>query len=137
MLPSPSSPLGEIQPPTSKIAVLAKGSQNPVSRPDEESSQISVSMLRDAQRWVAFPRLALSSREPEERSHGPTLLEPVRIAQREHEGERGQRAHSVDLGQSTRLRVGALGAVFDPPLGVADLFGELLEYHENRVEGGT
>ena len=104
---------GQPQTPSSQIAVGSKRAENMVRSLHQQGSQIRIALFADVHLRFALPRVSAPRLQPEVATRIPALAETMRILQRQHVGQRDQRAYSLDLLQQRSLRIALLGDSFD------------------------
>ena len=74
-------------------------------RADQQPSQQAVAAFADAQLLVRAAALVAPRTQPQIRADVATAAKPLRVADLEHEAQRGERAHAGDLLQSLGDRI--------------------------------
>src|ERR1017187_7776941 len=93
--------------------------QHSTSALDQQSTQIDVASLGDAELWVVVPGLAASRPQTEITAHIPASLEAFLAAQCQNIGQRCELANAVHLEQCLRLRILRLGELLDGTVSAA------------------
>ena len=106
----------QLHPPSSQITVWPEGSQNIVSRMDEQLPQVGVSTLGNPQLGILVSRLVPFGNQPQCRSHITALAEAVWDFQGEHKYQGGQGNYSVNLLKMASFRIALFTELFDLPV---------------------
>src|ERR1039458_3310941 len=96
---------------------------------DQQSTQVGIASLGDAELRIVVPGLAASRPQAEIAANIPASLEAFLAAQRQNIGQRYQLADAIDLDQSLRLRILRLRESLDGAI-------VLLDLHRHRSEIG-
>src|ERR1022692_135883 len=112
------------QPPRLQIAIRRPVAQNAVRCLYQQPSQQHVPGFADPQLRLAVAAVPLLPRQSQVRPYVPAVFEALCIFQRQDEGQRNQRPHSIHLLQQLRLRVSFLD-LLDLLVVHSDLFGNL------------
>src|SRR5258708_37112346 len=98
---------------------------------DQQTSQIDVAGLSDAELRIAISRLTASRSQTEITTDVTALLEAFLATQGQHERQSRKMADSRDLHQGLRLRILRLAELLDLSIVLLDLerhLGDLLEH---------
>jgi hypothetical protein len=107
-----SAALGQLQSPAPQIAVHAKRSQNVLRSLHQQRAQIRIAFLADVHLRLTLSGVSSSRLQSQITSHVAALAEAMRIFQCQHEAQRDQRAHTLDLLQQRCLWIARRGSDF-------------------------
>ena len=107
-------------------------SKDVVGTLDQQTSQIDVTGLGDAELRVAISRLTSSWSQTEIAPHITALLETLLAAQSQHERQSRKVAHAMDLQQRLCLRILRLTELLDLTVVLLDLECHLCDLLDDR-----
>src|SRR5260370_31534847 len=115
-----------------QIAVLTVRSQHVVRTIHQRLAQILVPCLGDPQLGLACPSILLLRPHPQKTSHRPTLLKPLRVADRQHERQCCMHPYPVNLLQQPVLPIPLLCDMFFHFVVVPALLVEMIDGLQQR-----
>jgi hypothetical protein len=92
-----ASPLGQLQPPSTQVAIFPKRSQDVVRALYHQRSQVPVSFLADVELRLAVAGVPPPWTQPYIAAQVPAPPESMRIVHRQHVRQRNQRSDTIDL----------------------------------------
>ena len=101
---------------------------------DQQASEISVAGMGDAELRIVISGLTSPWSQAQVATHIATSSEPLLAAERQHEGQGGEVADTMNLQQSLRLRTYSLAELLDLPVILLDLHCHLRDLLEHRPE---
>ena len=125
---------GQMQAPLSKRRVPPVRSKDVVGTLDQQTSEVSVSSLRDAKLGIVVSGLAALRLEAEITTDISALLEPLLTSQGKDEGESSDGTNAVNLLQGLCLRIVRLADLLDLAIVLLDPEGHLGDLIEHRVQ---
>ncbi len=108
--------------------------QDVVGALDQQTSQIGIAGLGDAELRIAFARLTAFWPEPKIATNVSTTSEPTLIPERQHEGKRGDVADSMNRHHGLGLGILGLSQPLDIPVVLLDLERHLRDLGKDRIE---
>jgi hypothetical protein len=109
-------------------------SEDVVRALDEQTSEIYVACLRDAELRITVPGLAASRSQTEIAAYIAALLKAFFTAQGQHIGQRRDVANTVNLQECLCLRILCLADLLDLSIVLLDLGGYLRDLQQHRTE---
>ena len=108
--------------------------QDVVGALDQQTSEIRVASLGDAELRIAFAGLAAFWTEPKIAAYVPAAPESCPVAKRQNEGKRGDVTDSMDRHHGLGLAILGLGHALDLAIILLDLESHLRDLSENWTE---
>ena len=99
----------------------------------QQRSQIGIAFFADVHLRLALPGVSPPWLQSEVATHVATLAKAMRVFQRQHEGQRDQCAHTLDLLQQFDLRITLLRQLLDASLYRANLFAQRLQRRQQTA----
>src|SRR5271157_3749749 len=124
--------LGQLQTPSSQIAISSKRAQYVVRSLHQQRPQIGITLFADVHLRFALPRVSAPWLQSEVATRVPAFAETMRIFQGQHVGQRDQRAYSLDLLQQCSLRIALLREGFDALVVFGNAFTQRLQRLQQR-----
>src|ERR1700731_259124 len=125
-----------MQAPLSKRCVLAVRAEDMAGTLDQQTSQVDVAGLRDAELRISIARLTASWSQAEIAPDISTLLEALFASQGQHERQSRQVANTGNLQRCLCLWILRLAELLDLTVVLLDLerhLGDLLEHRPERL----
>ena len=120
----------------SESRVLSMRSEDVVGTLDQQTSEVNVAGLGDAELRITISGLTAFRTKPEVTAHITALFEPFLAPQGQHKGEGRDLANPVHLQQGLRLRILRPSELLELTIVVFDLqrhLGDLLEHRAKRL----
>ena len=99
----------------------------------QQSAEQPIATFADAQLLVGAPALITTRTQTQIRAHIAPPAEALRIANLEHEAQRGERADAGDLLEALRGGISLFAALYQVAFQAFDLFGHLPQHGEQGL----